>query len=997
MTDLKELFARTSSFNLPFKWFDILKTFDLKFKIYVFSVPILAALGIWGFYYYSRHIQSINDKYTRIINSERLCRNNLLLVQTIFWLPYKLKNHFHLISYNEWIKVALNKKKKQDHEEYELCHISPQGSNSNIPIININTSFSNDELESTKNNSSENINRHLNDINLLDISLQSLDSDSEVMNDYNNNKNSSNNNSNNSSSNNVYLKPGNFNSTTKLLHTKNQSNNSVSNEDINTFDNQSAYSLSLEASSISSLSSSNITSSSPKLGSPPNESILFPSRNTNNPNLPSSSSNNRINRVPTTIQFKTPEGMENKDKAVNFDENKILAGTRKHKHHYTPTIYFFFPNLIFDNKYTSISLYCINMLISFLLSLAYIPYIFIFFYIYGIYIMCSIIPPITQGWNPSESMPLMKGTCFFLFGACGFFIYQSIRYYRKKAILKREKKKKKKSSLKDTIYRKFMSKSFRKKNSRDNNNQSNENINDISYLSSLSNGKGNESSNGIRITDEPEELPYQNSTDNNTLSNPIRHPTSSTDSMNWQPRIKRVYPQYTYWIKDNISNYFQIATLIIQVFQLINFPIEDIYNTLDENRSYYNEKMYRPFQWIANISNYFDSILMVKDTAATMPFTFITIWWFTIFLAVIFIFIYVMDTLIIKKYVDKTDHPKLYRIIKRVSGLKWLSSLIPIFKISYIMVLYSYTETLSCLLNWSGERRELCEIVHKNPGFFIKFFIIGFPIAYYILSAIVISNEPLPEPGSIAFTSRSVIVTKHTTLLIMLLYNILNMMIAGNYTYETNITLHVVRCSLAAGVNLLSVIYIGYIGTCYVRIIDAWRIFFQLVVLWACVISLIVAINTSSNHTFVNDLYMKFGGKAKAPTNLLLLGSGILLVVISISTYIYIKKNPGGIGEDGIYGHGTKSYTEAFLPRNNNVAISSIKNLLLNNIKYHKSSKKAKPDEATEEEGVSPNSSAHHHNHINSNTDNESGITSPSPRLKYLQDELKSIEDDLKI
>ena len=186
----------------------------------------------------------------------------------------------------------------------------------------------------------------------------------------------------------------------------------------------------MEASSISSLSSSNITSSSPKLGSPPNESILFPSRNTNNPNLPSSSSNNRINRVPTTIQFKTPEGMENKDKAVNFDENKILAGTRKHKHHYTPTIYFFFPNLIFDNKYTSISLYCINMLISFLLSLAYIPYIFIFFYIYGIYIMCSIIPPITQGWNPSESMPLMKGTCFFLFGACGFFIYQSIRYYR---------------------------------------------------------------------------------------------------------------------------------------------------------------------------------------------------------------------------------------------------------------------------------------------------------------------------------------------------------------------------------------------------------------------------------------------------------------------------------------------------------------------------------------------------------------------------------------
>ncbi len=134
-----------------------------------------------------------------------------------------------------------------------------------------------------------------------------------------------------------------------------------------------------------------------------------------------------------------------------------------------------------------------------------------------------------------------------------------------------------------------MSRSFRRKNSKDNSPQKNKN--DVSYLSSLSNGKSGEDNNGIRITDEPEELPHQNSTEN-TLSNPLRHANSSTDSMNWHPRIKRIYPQYTYWIKDSVSNYFQIGTLIIQIFQLINFPIEDIYS----NDTIKEENVNRPFK-----------------------------------------------------------------------------------------------------------------------------------------------------------------------------------------------------------------------------------------------------------------------------------------------------------------------------------------------------------------------------------------------------------------
>jgi len=125
-------------------------------------------------------------------------------------------------------------------------------------------------------------------------------------------------------------------------------------------------------------------------------------------------------------------------------------------------------------------------------------------------------------------------------------------------------------------------------NNNNNNNEllnidsNNSNVGDISYISSLSGVKENEN---IRMTNEPEEMPHRN-----TTTDTFQH-VNSIDSTNWQPRLKHVYPQYTYWLKNNVSNYFQIITLIIQVFQLINFPLEDITASkkVDNNE-------YKPFQ-----------------------------------------------------------------------------------------------------------------------------------------------------------------------------------------------------------------------------------------------------------------------------------------------------------------------------------------------------------------------------------------------------------------
>jgi hypothetical protein len=380
-----------------------------------------------------------------------------------------------------------------------------------------------------------------------------------------------------------------------------------------------------------------------------------------------------------------------------------------------------------------------------------------------------------------------------------------------------------------------------------------------------------------------------------------------------------------------------------------------------------------------------------------------------------------MNTLILKKYIDKTKFPKLYKVIKMLAGLHWLSSLIPIFNISYIIILYSYIKTISCLLNWnssldsSTDRSERCSYILLKPGFFIVYFIIGFSIAYIVLSAIVISNEPIPEPGMIAFTSRSTIVIKHTNLLIMIMYNILQVVVDE---WLKSIMFHVGRCCMAIIIAFLAVIYMIYVGTCYVRIIDAWRIYSQLLVVWACVISLIFAISPDGSNKLIFSIYNAFG-KEQSPANIFLIGFSVISIMVFILTYYYIKKNPGGVGEDGKYGHGSKSYTEAFLPRSNNVAISTIKNLLLNNIKHRKKNEKNQQYQYKYQH----HHKHHHHHHsqlsspssasnnpitpttpldttnrsITNAISQDSNIISQgisTPRLLYLQDELKDISDE---
>jgi len=74
------------------------------------------------------------------------------------------------------------------------------------------------------------------------------------------------------------------------------------------------------------------------------------------------------------------------------------------------------------------------MVVSVLLSLAYLPYVFLGFYIYGIVKMSKTIPNDTRGWVLDYSFELLKGTCSFLFGSCGYLIYQSIKYYKGKVL-----------------------------------------------------------------------------------------------------------------------------------------------------------------------------------------------------------------------------------------------------------------------------------------------------------------------------------------------------------------------------------------------------------------------------------------------------------------------------------------------------------------------------------------------------------------------------------
>ncbi|ORX60865.1 hypothetical protein BCR36DRAFT_314784, partial [Piromyces finnis] len=914
-------------------------------------------------------------------------------------------------------------------------------------------------LNETKDNNSNGNNNNNNkskEENTTEVSMESLDASADITTQVNNNYID-------------YLKPNFYNSSTKLIKTDSGRHSYSSNSDLNIVDMNSyedifTNSISLISSVSSSVSSNiDVTEDDGTI----NNSVYSNNNNNNNNtnnyvNMPSEinivseeeENNNNIHsnynskelalnnsdvynnpimrRNPTKLEFKSLEEVEKEDnekmdfKNATYESSTKSYDGRKHRHNsiYTLRVYFFFPNLIFYSRFFSYTFYFLDMILSFLLSLAYLPYVFLGFYIYGIIEMKKTIPEDQNGWVLENSFELLKGTCSFLLGSCGYLIYQSIKYYKVKAIIKKEKKKRKKT-LKLTFYKKLKNKTYKKKEgnqlrgdtqisvisknsdlilSHENSGSTHIQINssstidneasDISNIRRLNQHKTTENEVQFRDTDlqgmsisslpppssSPQKINYHN--------RKTRKINKMDENVYWKPRLKHIYPQYTYWLKNNISNYFQIITIVIQVFQLINFPIEDIYNNPLLQISIH--EVYKPIKWFTKVSNYFTSLFIVKKTPEASPFIFITIWWLTLILTVAYIIFYFMNYLIINKYVSRTEHPKLYRNIKRISGLKWNSCLIPIFNISYIAILFSYINTLSCLLNWNSsltsatDRYERCLYVTMKPGFFINYFIIGFSISYLVLSAIVISNEPLSEPGMIAFTSRSVIIIKHTNLLIMIMYNILQIVVSE---WKKSVIFHVIRCVGAIIVTILSVIYIAYVGTCYIRIVDAWRVYSQLLVVWACCISLIFAISPDGSNDAIFSIYKVFG-REQSPAVLFSIGFIIISVIVFLCFRIYFNKHPGGVGEDGKPGHGTKSYTEAFLPRRNNVTISTLKNLLLNNIKHHKkhSSEEKKQNNEDQESFNSKKNSF--------NDSNPQLPVIPNPRLLYLQDEYKYITDD---
>jgi len=237
MTDISQIFANTSNKEIPFEWYSILRSsFDIKFKVYLILIILFSIIGLVGLYYYCTRLQSINDKYTRIINSERLCRNKLILVRTIFSLPYHPKNHFHIVSYNEWIQVALNQRKKLEHEEYTSRKNSKnyyQGNsnintpllplthtNTNIPIIRVTPSLYQEENNNTTNSLQE-YNNDDNDKNILPRSFNPISSSFKKEKANNNNDN------NNNKKENHILPHDTFNNNMNISINKNDNNNTI--------------------------------------------------------------------------------------------------------------------------------------------------------------------------------------------------------------------------------------------------------------------------------------------------------------------------------------------------------------------------------------------------------------------------------------------------------------------------------------------------------------------------------------------------------------------------------------------------------------------------------------------------------------------------------------------------------------------------------------------------------------------------------------------------
>ncbi|KAJ3258994.1 hypothetical protein HK103_003135 [Boothiomyces macroporosus] len=325
----------------------------------------------------------------------------------------------------------------------------------------------------------------------------------------------------------------------------------------------------------------------------------------------------------------------------------------------------------------------------------------------------------------------------------------------------------------------------------------------------------------------------------------LSHHSDEADSdfdgqFSYKRRVKHITP-----VIEKIDlipyNAIQLFVIVTEFVQLGSFPIRDLFRSIVFLQSMQRQSEAASKNFVDNIRSFFAVFATGTSSNDVDYIKFIICWWITIIGVCTAILFTIVQYLLNWETAADLISIKYQKEIKKFITGPWIVLFLPLINLSYLIILNSFLEPLSCLSSnttpiWpstfdnlsQGQQdriQECAGIYQYQPTMNSWYSLAGFTMAYLLLTLCRTAQEPKAQNGIVCYTSRSELFTKNGSIILLLLY-------ALSPTPDSA----TVRGVLACFIVCLMIGYNVVFGSTYNVWVNMIRTLFYLAILWMCAV-----------------------------------------------------------------------------------------------------------------------------------------------------------------
>ncbi|KAJ1961105.1 hypothetical protein IWQ62_003983, partial [Dispira parvispora] len=277
-----------------------------------------------------------------------------------------------------------------------------------------------------------------------------------------------------------------------------------------------------------------------------------------------------------------------------------------------------------------------------------------------------------------------------------------------------------------------------------------------------------------------------------------RRKTASLDRSRHHVISKTAYSHY----EKNWQNTIQIVTLVLEFLQLLFFPLRDLITNTDI------------IQINDSTSDTLDIIMGLVSFFPRLSSSFFIILFWTVFTAV-FVFFFVAIAL------HWINSSQARREQGRSVPIYWVSYFVPIVSLLYLPILVVFVSSAQCLSKQVFNLKDQedpdqggllkCHAPNVQPVAYFIISLVGYTVAYVMMTTFVTSYDRTPVEGEILFKSKPIAIIKNLSLLLTI-----DFLLVPSHFNRLRSTLSLVILIGLVCVNLK-------LRPCYVDQINFWR------------------------------------------------------------------------------------------------------------------------------------------------------------------------------